>query len=77
MDLETPHTCHARGCSRVIDVTMLMCRRHWFMVPPHIRAKVWATYRPGQEKDKLPSREWHSAADLAIAAVAKKEGRLQ
>lgn len=46
-----------------------MCKRHWFMVPPPIRRRVWGTYRPGQCDDKNPSKEWIAAADDAIAAV--------
>lgn len=50
-----------------------MCRRHWFMVPRELRAAVWATYQPGQETLRVrPSKEWHAAADAAIAAVALK-----
>lgn len=71
------HTCHARGCFAPVPPKMLMCRRHWFMVPSLLRARVWATYRPGQEAGGLPpSEEWHQAADAAIAAVAEKEARL-
>lgn len=53
----------------------LMCSRHWFMVPMALRAAVWRTYRPGQCDDKRPSEAWHRAADDAIDAVARKEGR--
>lgn len=68
------HHCHARGCGVACKPEMLMCRRHWFMVPPALRRAVWATYRPGQCDDMQPSTEWHAAADAAIAAVAKQEG---
>ena len=63
------HHCHAVGCNEHVPPKMLMCRRHWFMVPGHLRRQVWATYRPGQEVDKAPSKAWHQAADAAIAAV--------
>jgi hypothetical protein len=52
---------------------MLMCRRHWFLVPKALRDRVWATYRAGQERSKDPSREYLEAADAAIRAVAVKE----
>ncbi len=52
---------------------MLMCKKHWFMVPTGLRVKVWAAYRPGQCDDKQPSEAWHAAADAAIAAVYEKE----
>jgi hypothetical protein len=52
---------------------MLMCLRHWRMVPRKLQEAVWRTYRPGQCDDKDPSEAWHEAADAAIAAVAAKE----
>lgn len=69
------HHCHARGCTVATKPEMLMCLRHWRMVPRHIQRKVWATYRPGQCDDKNVSRPWLTAADEAIAAVAEKEAR--
>ena len=38
------------------------CKAHWFALPAGLRAKVWATYRPGQEITKTPS-----AAYIAVA----------
>ena len=52
-----------------------MCRAHWRMVPTVIQRAVWAAYRPGQCDDMHPSEAWHRAADAAIGAVARKEGR--
>lgn len=63
------HHCHARNCSVHTKPEMLMCARHWFMVPMALRRRVWATYRKGQCEDMRPSKEWHEAADAAIAAV--------
>jgi hypothetical protein len=54
---------------------MLMCRKHWYMVPKPIRDRVWAEYRHGQCDDKNPSAAWHSAADAAINAVATREAK--
>lgn len=71
---ERKHTCHARRCTVAVPPTMLMCRKHWFMVPPAIRSRVWRHYRDGQcNLSPPPSEEWHKAADEAIAAVAAKE----
>jgi len=54
---------------------MLMCFRHWRMVPKSIQRRVWDAYVPGQcNLDPHPSEEWHEAADAAIAAVAEIEG---
>lgn len=69
------HECHARGCHRSVPPRMLMCRTHWFMVPKRLQDEVWATYRPGQERDKSPSDEYLEAARAAVAAVADEEAR--
>ena len=67
------HHCHARGCRRECPPRHLMCHRHWRMVPERLQARVWATYRAGQEIDKRPSRAWLEAAETAIEAVAELE----
>lgn len=71
------HHCHAWGCSVSTSPEMLMCRRHWFMVPKSLRDRVWAAYRSGQCEDKRPSDEWHRAADEAIKSVYTKERELE
>lgn len=67
------HHCHARGCPTVTKPEMLMCRKHWYMVPAKLQKEVWKHYRVGQCDDMNPSKEWHVAADAAIAFVAEKE----
>lgn len=69
------HVCHATGCRIPVPPKMLMCRRHWYMVPPLLRAQIWATYRPGQEIDKQPSDEYMEVQRECIKVVARKEGR--
>jgi hypothetical protein len=54
---------------------MLMCFRHWRVLPKTIQQAVWAHYRRGQCDDMKPSAKWHKAADAAIGFVAKLEGR--
>jgi hypothetical protein len=44
------------------------------MVPKPLKDRVWATYRPGQEVTKDPSREYVAAAMAAVNAVADREG---
>jgi hypothetical protein len=51
-----------------------MCPRHWRRVPKVLRHRIYDTYRAGQCDDKLPSLEWHQAADAAIGYVALMEG---
>lgn len=67
------HHCHAWRCRVHVPPAMLMCRPHWYMVPRALRDAVWATYRPGQERDKKPSRAYMTAAIAAINAVAERE----
>lgn len=68
-----PHTCHARFCETPVKPEMLMCAKHWRMVPRALQQDVWKNYRDGQCDDKQPSEAWHEAADAAIDAVLRKE----
>lgn len=70
------HHCHAVGCPTYCKPELLMCFRHWRMVPKHLQKLVWEFYRPGQCNDMRISREWHLSATRAINAVALKEGIL-
>lgn len=70
---EGGHHCHAKNCPTPCKPEMLMCARHWHMVPKRIQAAVWKHYRPGQCDDKSPSKEWFEAAGAAIASVARIE----
>ena len=69
------HTCHAVGCDVAVKPELLMCAKHWRLVPRDIQQKVWRHYRPGQCDDKNPSEAWHVAADAAIGYVSIMEGR--
>lgn len=71
------HLCHAIGCETPVRPALLMCRRHWFMVPARLRAEVLATYRRGQCDDKNPSLDYLVAARAAINAVAAQERATQ
>lgn len=68
------HLCHAMRCGTVVPPKMLMCAKHWRMVPKPLQARIWATYRQGQEIDKDPSEEYLNAQVAAVLAVADKEG---
>ena len=67
------HLCHAKACKIEVPARMLMCYRHWSMVPKTLQSNVWSTYRRGQEIDKNPSPEYLNAMNEAIDFVAKKE----
>lgn len=71
----TVHTCHAEGCPAKVPPKMLMCGRHWRMVPRPLQRAIWATYRRGQEQDKNPSAAYMAVQRLACAAVARDERR--
>jgi hypothetical protein len=67
------HLCHAIGCHEVVPPRMLMCGRHWRMVPFTLQQAVWKNYRRGQEVDKNPSAAYLEVAREAISAVQAKE----
>lgn len=71
------HKCHARNCPTNIKSTLLMCAKHWKMVPKEIQDEIYNTYRKGQCTTKTPSREWHSAANKAIKYVFETEKDLK
>ena len=52
------HKCHWPGCDKDVPPAMWGCTSHWFKLPFALRKKVWTTYRPGQEVDKNPSKEY-------------------
>lgn len=56
------HHCHWTGCDKQCPPAMWGCKKHWFMLPKHLRDRVWAAYRPGQEVNMTPSREYLEVA---------------
>lgn len=66
------HRCHWPGCQRRVPPKMWGCRPHWFALPKVIRDEIWATYRPGQEHDKMPSRAYLEAARKAEDYARKR-----
>lgn len=52
------HACHWPGCKRQVRPAMWGCREHWYALPKELRDRIWRTYRPGQENDGRPSREY-------------------
>jgi hypothetical protein len=71
------HMCHARGCETPVPPKLLMCLKHWKLVPSKLQRAVYLHYQPGQESGAYrPTDAWHEAADQAIDAVAKREKAL-
>lgn len=56
------HACHWPGCPKQVPPAMWGCRPHWYRLPKALRARIWATYEPGQERTMTPSREYVEAA---------------
>jgi hypothetical protein len=56
------HKCHWPGCERDVPPAMWGCKTHWFRLPAALRARIWKTYRPGQEITKDPSAEYLQVA---------------
>lgn len=69
------HLCHAVGCTTPVPPRLLMCPRHWRMVPQALQVAVWANYSNGQEIRKNPTAEYIQAANNAIEAVAALESQ--
>ena len=50
--------CHWPGCQRQVPPHSWACAEHWAALPKSLRDRVARAYRPGQEIDKQPSREY-------------------
>lgn len=67
------HRCHWPGCDAIVPASLWGCRAHWFRLPPGIRRRLTAAYRPGQEQDKRPTRDYIQAAkDARTWALQQK-----
>jgi len=71
---ENAHVCHATRCNAKVPPKMLMCLKHWRMVPRDIQRRVWAAYVPGQEIRKDPTDEYMTVQREAVEAVERREG---
>jgi hypothetical protein len=56
------HTCHWPGCKVQVAPARWGCAKHWFLLPKALRDRIWAAYRPGQEKTMSPSRAYLAVA---------------
>ncbi len=65
------HGCHWPGCDKQVPPAMWGCRAHWFRLPALLRARIWRTYRPGQEADMKPSTEYIEAAKAVQQWIAE------
>jgi hypothetical protein len=68
------HECHAKGCTTQVPPALLMCAKHWRMVPQALKNRIWDTYQPGQERGNVePTDAYFEAQREAVEAVAKAE----
>lgn len=56
------HGCHWPGCTKQCKPAAWGCYEHWMKLPKYLRDKIWATFRPGQETNWTPSREYVKVA---------------
>lgn len=56
------HHCHWPGCDKQVPPARWGCAKHWYVLPKRLRDRVWATFRPGQEVNFTPSREYLDVA---------------
>lgn len=68
------HHCHWTGCTKKVPPAMWGCKTHWFKLPARLRARVWTTYRPGQEVTKDPSAEYLTVAREVQDWIAQTGG---
>ena len=66
------HHCHWPGCTAQVPPAMWGCKGHWFKLPASLRARVWATYKPGQEVNCTPSAAYIEVARQVQAWIAEQ-----
>lgn len=69
------HKCHWVGCDKDVPPALWGCAKHWYALPRALRAKIWATYRPGQEDDKSPSADYIKVAKSVRLWILDYQGR--
>lgn len=67
------HHCHWTGCTKQVPAALWGCEKHWYKLPLALRRRIWATFRPGQEESKTPSREYVEVARDVEAWIAEND----
>ena len=70
------HHCHWPGCDAQVAPAKWGCMKHWMRLPKRLRDKIWATFRPGQEKNWTPSREYVKVAKEVQLWISCEESGL-
>lgn len=71
------HHCHWPGCDKQVPPAMWGCKGHWFTLPAVLRARVWATYKPGQEVNGTPSAAYIEVAKAVQAWISERDRHQQ
>lgn len=71
------HHCHANDCPVITSPAMLMCARHWRMVPKAMQARVWSTFKARGGVSDAPGSwaDYYEACADAVEYVAFQEGK--
>ncbi len=67
------HTCHVPQCKAACPPRHLMCAAHWFKVPGHLQADVYATARARNPNVDASWGPWWRHQAMAIAHVMRKD----
>jgi hypothetical protein len=70
------HHCHWPGCPEQVAPAKWGCMKHWMRLPKRLRDKIWATFRPGQETNWTPSREYVKVAKEVQLWISCEESGL-
>lgn len=70
------HHCHWPGCETQVPPALWGCKAHWYSLPSQLRARIWATFRPGQEINGTPSAAYVAAAN-DVQAWINQQGKQQ
>lgn len=68
-------TCPAPGCRNLIPGSVIMCIRHWAMLPPHIQ-RTLAAFTALDQRDDTKYRGAMEEAMGGIAWLEKNKGRV-
>jgi hypothetical protein len=67
------HECHWPGCEKQVPPARWGCREHWYALPKDLRDRIWQAYRPGQETDATPSRQYVEVAREVRAWISQRK----
>ncbi len=72
METGLTHNCGALDCSERISIKLLMCKKHWHMIPVRIRSMMWKHWSAGK-----PTAQFHYWSFKGVLFVAEKENKTE